>query len=154
MRMSAGRPTLFTEEVADRICELVATTSMSIKSICDEEGMPSVTTLFRWLADDKYTTFREQYACAREAKADFLADELLDIVDDGSNDLMTITKGDASYEMENKEVTSRSKLRFEARRWLMSKMQPKKYGDKLDVTSNGKELSTMAVTIVPPKEDD
>jgi len=63
-----------------------------------------------------------------------LAEEVIDIADDGTNDLMLLTnaKGE-QYEQENKEVTSRSKLRVEARKWLLSKLDPKKYGDKLQL---------------------
>ena len=154
-----GRPEIeFTQAIADHICEQVATTSRSLKKICQDEGMPSITTIFKWLADktdsDKQS-FTEQYARAREAKADFLAEEIFEIADDGSNDFMTITKGEESYEVENKEWTSRSKLRVEARKWAASKFAPKKYGDKLDLTSDGDKLpSAMQVTIVPPRDAD
>jgi hypothetical protein len=63
---------------------------------------------------------------------------MIDIADDGSNDFMTITKGDISYEVENKEWTSRSKLRVETRKWAASKLKPKKYGEKLDLGFRGK----------------
>lgn len=75
----------------------------------------------------------DQYARAREARADKIFEEILDIADDGTNDFMTITKGDESYNVEDKEVTNRSKIRIDARKWMLGKMQPKKYGDKLDV---------------------
>lgn len=69
-----------------------------------------------------------------------MAEDILDIADDGSNDLMTIQKGSVTYEVENKEVTNRSRLRVDTRKWLMSKMKPKKYGEKMDVTSDGEAL--------------
>ncbi len=69
-----------------------------------------------------------------------MSEDILDIADDGSNDLMTIQKGNTEYEIENKEVTNRSRLRVDTRKWLMSKMKPKKYGDKIDHTTNGKDL--------------
>lgn len=139
-----GRPSIFTQEIADKICEEIATSSKSLKTICGEEGMPSVRTVLSWLSQgDKeeskpeFKEFLHQYARAREEQADFLAEEILEIADDGSNDLMTITKGDASYETENKEVTNRSKLRVEARKWIASKLKPKKYSDKVDLNHAG-----------------
>lgn len=85
---------------------------------------------YKMLKDDRYPERQKDYARACEARADKIFDDLLDIVDDGSNDLMTITKGDVEYNIENKEVTSRSKLRYEARRWMLGKMSGK-YADAL-----------------------
>lgn len=67
-------------------------------------------------------------------------EELLDIADDGSNDFMTIVKGNKEYDIENKEVTNRSRLRVDTRKWYLSKVLPKKFGDHLDLTSDGKAL--------------
>lgn len=129
--MAAGRPSLYNEEIANIICTEIATSSKSLRTICSKESMPNVSTVLNWLTKNK--EFLEQYARAKEQQADFLAEEIIDISDDGSNDFMTITKGDESYEIENKEWTSRSKLRVEARKWVASKLKPKKYGDKLEL---------------------
>lgn len=117
--------------------------------------MPAVRTILSWLLDGEkeegkqaHKDFLRSYVRAREEQADFLAEEILEIADDGSNDLMTITKGDASYETENKEVTNRSKLRVDARKWIASKLKPKKYGDKLDLNHEGGQ------TIVVKFQDD
>jgi hypothetical protein len=101
------------------------------------EGMPSVQTVLKWLREDK-GGFVAQYARAKEEQADFMSEEMIDIADDGTNDFMTIEKGDMSYEIENKEVTNRSKLRVETRKWIISKLKPKKYGDKIDMELTGK----------------
>lgn len=97
------------------------------------EGMPSVQTVLKWLRKDM-GGFVAQYARAKEEQADFMVEEMIDIADDGTNDYMTITKGDISYNVEDKEVTSRSKLRVETRKWAAAKLKPKKYGDKLEHT--------------------
>lgn len=137
-------PEVYSKEIALRICEEIATSSKSLRTICDMEGMPSVMTVLRWLSEDK-EGFCAQYARAKEEQADFMAEEMIDIADDGSNDLMTITKGDQSYDLENKEVTNRSKLRIETRKWLMSKLKPKKYGDKIEVENKGHIVAYNAV---------
>ncbi len=131
-----GRPEIFTQEIADQICELISTTAKSLKTICKMDGMPSVRTILRWLREDK-AGFCAQYARAKEEQADYMTEEMIEIADDGSNDLMTVEKGDASYEVENKEVTNRSKLRVETRKWIASKLKPKKYGDKTGVELTG-----------------
>jgi terminase small subunit-like protein len=46
--------------------------------------MPDMATVFRWLA--RHAEFRDQYARAREVQADYLAEEILEIADDGRND--------------------------------------------------------------------
>jgi hypothetical protein len=76
-----------------------------------------------------YIEFRHQYARAREAQADFLAEEILQIADDGENDTYATENGPAV----NHDVVQRSRLRVDARKWLASKLAPKKYGDKLAV---------------------
>jgi len=92
--------------------------------------MPDKSTVIRWLA--RYQEFRDQYACARGAQADYYAEEIIEISDDGSNDWMERQRGDGSTEeVENKEVLARSRLRVDTRKWLMARMAPKKYGDKV-----------------------
>ncbi len=71
-----------------------------------------------------------------------MADEILDIADDGTNDWMTVKMGGKDVDIPNNEVLQRSKLRVDTRKFLMAKMKPKKYGEKLDVTSDGKVLPT------------
>lgn len=94
-----------------------------------------------WLREDEDK--KSRYARACEIRAEKLFEEILDIADDGSNDFMTITKGDTSYEVENKEWVNRSKLRVDARKWILAKMNPKKYGEK--VTLAGDEENPIKV---------
>jgi hypothetical protein len=93
--------------------------------------MPSTATVCRWLADGG--AFREQYARAREVMADALFEEILEIADDGSNDYMTRVQDGREVEVVNHDHIQRSKLRFEARRWMLAKLNPKKYGEKLEL---------------------
>lgn len=116
-----GRPSTFTQEIADEICEGLIE-GKSLRSICLRDDMPSAGTVCRWLGDSQ--TFREQYERARDAQADTLADEIIDIADDGSNDFMG---DDEKY---NGDAVARSKLRVDARKWVAAKLKPKKYGDK------------------------
>lgn len=134
-----GRPSTYSVALADAICDYLAD-GKSLRWICAQEGMPAKGTVLRWARDNP--SFRDQYARGREVGDELLAEEILEIADDGSNDFMTVTKGDATYTVENKEVTTRSKLRIDARKWLLSKRQPKKYGDRLDLTSGGEKLPT------------
>lgn len=132
-----GRPSLYTQELADRVCEEISM-GYSMRTVCKADDMPDARTIFKWLREKP--EFNQQYVKATEERTEAMAEDLLDIADDGSNDLMAIQKGNQNYEIENKEVTNRSKLRVDTRKWLMSKMKAKKYGDKLDVMSDGKAL--------------
>lgn len=127
-----ARPSTFSAEMADSICERLAD-GESLRAICSADDMPDKATVFRWLANN--TAFRDQYARAREAQADSLFDEILDIADDGSNDWMERKDGEGNNIgwLENGEALRRSVLRVDARKWMAGKLQPKKYSDKLSL---------------------
>lgn len=141
-----GRPSIYTEELANEICNRIAQ-GESLKRICEsDQDMPNASTVHAWVIEDKGADelgnngFSNKYARARAIQAENMFDEILDISDDGSNDYMTITKGDNEYNVEDREVTNRSKLRVDSRKWYLSKVLPKKFGEKLDVTSDGKQI--------------
>lgn len=127
-----GRPSSFTQETADTICERIAN-GESLRNICDDDAMPAQSTVFKWLNDIQ--AFSEQYARAREAQADALFDDILGIADDGRNDWMERRGEEDTGWQVNGENIRRSALRIDARKWMAGKLKPKKYGDKLDVTA-------------------
>lgn len=132
-----GRPSDFTTELADAICERIAD-GESLRTICDSEDMPAKSTVFRWLAASE--PFRDQYAHAREAQADSLVDDMLDIADDARNDWMVKRNADGEQVgwQENGDAIRRSQIRLDTRKWIAARMQPRKYGDKLDLNHGGK----------------
>lgn len=130
-----GRPSEFTQEIADAICERIAD-GESLRSICTDDEMPNKATVFRWLA--KNPDFSDQYARARETQADTLFDECLDIADDGRNDWVERERKDGTtYIALNEEAIARSRLRLDARKWMAGKLRPKVYGDKVALTGGG-----------------
>jgi len=144
--MQTGRPEIYSPEIANRICHEIATTSKSLRTICLPDEMPSVGTVLKWLKEDK-DGFLAQYELSKQEQADYLIEEMIDIADDGSNDFMTITgKGGQDYEVENKEVTSRSRLRVDTRKWIASKLKPKKYGDKVTQEITGADGGPVQIT--------
>lgn len=122
----AHRPTLFTMELADKICEKVSE-GLSMRTICLADEFPEARTIYRWLR--QYEEFRQQYAHAKAEAAEAFNEDILDIADDGSNDWMEVRnkKGDIEIVL-NKEHVMRSRLRIDTRKWLMEKLKPKKYG--------------------------
>lgn len=130
-----GRPTKYSDKLADRICQKIAE-GYSVRSICKEKDMVSMQTLFRWLREND--KFREQYVRACEERSYAQAEEIIDIADNATNDYMEKLEGDGY--IFNSENVQRSRLRIDTRKWLMSKMNPKVYGDKLDMTTNGNDI--------------
>lgn len=134
--MVTGRPSDYSQEKADRICEMLSE-GMSLRSVCKEEGMPSAATVFKWMRE--HEEFLKQYTRAKEESADAMAEECLDIADDGTNDYMERLDKDGQpigYQV-NGEHIQRSRLRVETRKWLMAKMKPKKYGEKITQEQTG-----------------
>lgn len=85
---------------------------LSLRQACAKQGRPDKATFLRWMETDEQ--LRDQYARAREAQAETYAAEIIEIVD---------TEPDAA----------RARVRMDARRWVASKLLPKKYGDKVQV---------------------
>ena len=119
----AGRPSDYSEELASKICELIAD-GQSLRAICAPDDMPNRSSVFLWLA--KHKVFSDQYARAREEQAETLADEIIGIADESYNDHDVDDNGNVRV---NSEAIQRSKLRVEARKWVVSKLKPKKYGE-------------------------
>lgn len=130
-----GRPTDYTEEIADKIVLEFSTTNKSIRTVCKEIGISPVT-LYNWMDDNE--EFMKRYVRAREAQADLLAEEILEIADASNNDTMTVNKNGKEVEVENTEWVNRSKLKIDARKWIASKLKPKTYGEKSTVDTNVK----------------
>lgn len=117
----------YNESLGLQICELLAE-GKSLREICRADGMPVQSTVFKWLSENE--AFSKQYAYARNAQAEALADEILEIADNGINDTYVDENGNKRTDM---DVIARSRLRVDSRKWLASKMYPKKYGDKIAV---------------------
>jgi hypothetical protein len=145
-----GRPTDYNDAIATVICDRIAE-GESLRKICLDDGIPDKATVFRWLA--AHEAFRDQYAHAREAQADKMAEEILDIADDGRNDTYTDDEGEVRTDH---DVIARSRLRVDARKWLVSKMAPKKYGDKVAIGGSDDmppvQIERIERVIVRPKD--
>lgn len=129
--MTQGRTTIYTDAMADAICERLAE-GESLRSICRDEDMPHAATVCRWLAANE--VFREQYARAREMQADALFDEALDIADTPVEGVKTKTLPSGSTETTTGDMIEHRRLQVETRKWMVGKLAPKKYGDKIDLT--------------------
>ncbi len=126
----------FTAELQQEVLDLIAG-GQSLREICRKEGMPEITQVMRLRR--KSSEFEQQYAHAREMQAEVFGEELKEIVDDGRNDWMEINgkDGESVGWRINGEAVQRSRLRFDQRRWWMSKVLPKSFGDKLTQEHTG-----------------
>ena len=115
-----------TQETRDIICDRLSG-GESLTSICKDDGMPAKVTVFKWIRND--AEFANQYARAREAQAEHYLDEIIQISDDSVLD--TDIDPESGNERTNHDVIQRAKLRVDTRKWAMSKLAPKKYGDRI-----------------------
>lgn len=114
----------------------------SVNSILKEQGTPGSETFYKWIDEDKEKA--KKYVRACEDRADLIFEDILHIADDSTNDTQTVDMSGVEIEVVNKENVQRSRLRVDARKWMLSKMNPKKYGDKIDHTTGGERMNTGA----------
>lgn len=132
--MPAGRPSDYTEEIAAKLCEYLAT-GMSMRKACAEDDMPAIRTVFKWLKEKP--EFVHQYTLAKQEAADAMVDDMLEIADDGRNDFMELNDPDNPAYKANGEHINRSRLRVETRKWIAAKLKPKVYGDRQAIEHSG-----------------
>lgn len=126
-----------------------ASLGKSIRQILsDSEDLPSRKTFHEWMAQDKQLS--DHYAHICELRAEMIFDEMLEIADDGTNDYVENKNGELVIDNEH---VQRSKLRIDTRKWILSKMVPKKYGDKTDITTNGKDIVGKSMTDMELREE-
>lgn len=131
---SAGRPSVYRDEIADKILDMMMD-GKSIRSICEEEGMPSRRTVLRW--QERYPDFDAKCARARTLQADVIHDDLIDI-EDG------VLAGTIAPDAARAAISSKQ--------WRSAKLAPKKYGDKMRTEISGPEGAPMRTISLPPEE--
>jgi hypothetical protein len=128
--MPGGRPTKYTKELGIKICSRIAE-GESVRSIIKDNEMPSSSTIFNWLLDEDKKQFLEHYEIARNVQAETMFEELLEIADETPH-----------------EEINKARLRVDTRKWYLSKVLPKKFGDKMDLTSGNKPIPIMNVNVL------
>ena len=116
-QQGTGRPSIFSQELADAVFGRVAA-GQNLTEICQQEGMPHKATVYRWLAQNE--EFRRQYGTACEVRTDAWAEDLYEVAETAAP-----------------EDTARARLMVDTRKWLMAKMAPRKYGDKITNEHSG-----------------
>lgn len=134
--MAAGRPSDYTQDLADRICAELAQ-GKSLRTVCASDEMPALQTIFNWFKSKE--GFVGQYARAKEEAADAYVEEMQDLADNVQVD---------------KDAINKARLQIDTRKWVSSKLKPKKYGEKLDMTTNGKDLPTPLLNAIRNNDSD
>ena len=134
-----GRPPKFTQTLADDICERIAN-GESLRNICRDKSMPDKTTVLRWVDDNN--DFCDQYARACARREDSFFDDLIEIADSVTADAAEVAK---------------ARVQIDARKWVLSRMNPKKYGDRVQQEvsgSIGAEVTLIERVIVDPMKNE
>lgn len=128
-----GRPSLYSKDIAVEICTRLAC-GEPLVTMCEDEHMPGVSSVYRWLADNE--EFRDLYSRAREDQAHTLADEIIKIAD--TPVIGTKTKINEKGERETTEgdMIEHRRLQVDSRKWYAAKMN-KKYSEKVGVEHSG-----------------
>jgi hypothetical protein len=108
-----GRPSIYSEEMIQALL-IRLSAGESLHRICKDDHMPAFTTVFNWI--NTKPDFMNRYEKAKELGCEAMAEEMMEIADDDTQD------------------TQRSRLRVDTRKWYLSKIKAKKYGEKLDTT--------------------
>ena len=113
----------------------------SVKNILDDDTYPiDRSTFYNWLNDNPERI--ELYKRATEIRADNIFDDMLDLADDGTKDYYYDVNGNRQQSM---VAVNRSRLQLDTRKWVLGRMNPKKYSEKLDITSGGDKLKIVPI---------
>ena len=116
----------FTQEIADKICQRIAS-GESLRTICKDAASPSSSVIYQWLRTN--AVFAKQYAHAREDQADCLAEEMLDVARTSPERIENggVDSGDVAHR----------RLQIDVLKWRAGKLRPKVYGDKQEIEHSG-----------------
>ena len=141
-----GRPTKYTQQVANIICNRIAE-GESLREIVKTEGMPDRTTVYDWLLKDE--VFANQYMRAREEQADTLADEILAIADESPEIDVIRDKHGAVVDIKiDSGYVAYQRQRIDARKWVASKLKPKKYAENIKLSGDAENPVEVGVTML------
>lgn len=141
--MPGGRPSTYNPEIAADICGQLAVCTKALSAILSErDEYPSLPAFYRWMLD--HSELRELYARAKDSQLKILSDEILEISDSTQPGEIRTIKPDGE-EVKISDMIEHRKLRIDTRKWLLSKLDPKKYGDK--TIHSGDPESPLAFTV-------
>jgi hypothetical protein len=133
-----GRPSSYTKEKAAEICARLVN-GESLRAICRDDNMPDVKTVYLWMSQNE--TFLQQYTKAKEDQADTLQEDILDIAD---TEPMQVVDDKGVARIDSAHVNW-MRLRIDSRKWIASKLKPKKYGERQVLAGDAENPLAMTV---------
>lgn len=130
------------QKAVDELCKRIEQGD-SVRRALSYDDLPDRNTFYRWF--DEFEPLRDQYARACEVREDKFFDDILEISDTDNADI-TINEGMAVVDG---QAIQRSKLRIDTRKWMLSKMNPKKYGDRIQQDISGELKSEVVIIELP-----
>jgi hypothetical protein len=131
----------YSEKLVDDICELLSGSAKSIRSCCKHFGI-SYNAFKMWVNESSATHkpyALTQYARAKQEQISYLAEEILRL----TYEMQDLIKGGTTYNETNvNAAVAALRVQIDSLKWILSKLAPKIYGDKLDLTSKGEVLPT------------
>jgi hypothetical protein len=151
MAKKIGRPSEYNEEIAAKLCKVISTSAKGLRRICaSNPRFPNPSTVYNWIVS--IPAFRAQYARAREFQAQALFDELIELAD--QTRMGTVVKIDYKGRKAKRiaDMTDRARLQIDTRKWALSKLLPKKYGDMLQLSDEKKENPLLELVAAMDRE--
>ena len=134
--------TLYTPELADTFCELIAS-GLNVAQALRYPGMPKhKTSIYQWLF--KHPEFAEKYRLAQQARTEAYVEEMIEIADDCTDD---IGMGPNGPIIKTSSIR-RAALRIDTRKWNVSKLNAMKYGDKITQEHTGPGGASLGNTVI------
>lgn len=138
MKNKVGRPSSYNNETILNICSQIAEGN-PLTVICKQKEMPSLSTVFKWLSENK--EFSDMYMRAHEMQADVMAAEIAELADEKPR---TYVDNNGAIKIDPAWVNNQ-RNRIDARKWTASKLKPRKYGDAIKMEhSNEYEQRAMS----------
>lgn len=160
-----GRPTDYSPEVAELICELIIK-GYSVRKIGDVDTMPCEDTIYTWLA--KYPEFSEKYDEAVKHRTNKYMEECVDLSDNMPDGIMFLGLDGRLFERSevlmltpkerveaglqpiglSTELINKRKLQIETRLKAAARMHPRKYGEKRETILTGDKDNPLQVSLL------
>jgi hypothetical protein len=132
--------------IAADLCQRISTETISLRAICDsEERFPNVSTFYRWMLN--HSELRELYARSKTEQLQILADEIVPLADQDRICEKVTIKADGSREVVILDQVERSKLMIDSRKWLLSKLDPKRFGERVQNEHTGENGGPIAFEV-------
>lgn len=136
------------DRIVQEVCDKIAEGRSLLSVLKDKKTYPARSTFMKWVNEsDNYAHALSE---ANDQRADKIFDELLQIVDNTEGDMIELPDGSL---VTNHHVVQRDRLRFDARRWILAKMQPAKYSDRINVNASVNEQVKPVEFVLPTPEE-